>query len=62
MGNVKTDNMADLEDPKRSAVSSDRIPFIVSSNIDKVDLATRKPIKSHARRGKTQKRGHLAEG
>lgn len=32
------------------------MPFIISSNVDKVDPATRKLIRSFARRGKGQKR------
>lgn len=34
-----------------------RMPFIVSSNVEKVDPATRKLIRSHVMRGKKQKRG-----
>ncbi|KAI8959062.1 hypothetical protein F5Y11DRAFT_334300 [Daldinia sp. FL1419] len=38
-----------------SAPSSTRMPFIISSGIDKTDPTTRKLIRSHARRGKTRK-------
>lgn len=51
-----------MEGPHESKVSSGsfvsaRMPFIVSSNIEKVDPATRKLIRSHVMRGKKQKRG-----
>ncbi|KAI0135839.1 hypothetical protein F4814DRAFT_38297 [Daldinia grandis] len=40
---------------RRSSTSSTGMPFITSSNIEKTDPATRKLIRSHARRGKTRK-------
>lgn len=38
--------------------SSARMHFIVSSNVEKADPATRKLIRSHVMRGKKKKRGH----
>ena len=37
------------------------MPFIVSSNAEKADPATRKLIRSHARRGGKQKRGYIGK-
>jgi hypothetical protein len=49
--------MAGPDEARRSSGSSAKMPFIVSSNIEKVDSATRKLIRSHVMRGKKQKRG-----
>ncbi|KAI0138188.1 hypothetical protein F4776DRAFT_621013 [Hypoxylon sp. NC0597] len=46
---------------KSASSASAWMPFIVSSNIEKADPATRKLIRSHARRGKTHKRGRHTE-
>ncbi|KAI1378981.1 hypothetical protein F4677DRAFT_410239 [Hypoxylon crocopeplum] len=48
------------ESIKPSALSA-RMPFIVLSNVEKTDPATRRLIRSHARRGITRKRGPPAK-
>ncbi|KAI1387869.1 uncharacterized protein F4822DRAFT_294691 [Hypoxylon trugodes] len=46
---------------KPSASSAKGMPFIVSSNVDKADSATRKLIRSHARQGRTKKVNRRAD-
>ncbi|OTA82011.1 hypothetical protein M434DRAFT_17168 [Hypoxylon sp. CO27-5] len=53
--------MARPNESRSASTASAWMPFIVSSNIEKADPATRKLIRSHARRGKTQKRGNHTE-
>jgi hypothetical protein len=43
---------------ERFSFSSTRMLFIVSSNLEKVDSATRKLIRSHVMRGKKREKGH----
>jgi hypothetical protein len=50
-----------MEGPDESRGSS-RMPFIISSNVEKADPATRKLIRSHVMRGKKQKRGRPDKG
>ncbi|OTB07723.1 hypothetical protein M426DRAFT_266956 [Hypoxylon sp. CI-4A] len=47
--------MVKSNDSRRPSSSLARMPFIVSSNMEKVDPTTRKLIRSHARRGKKTK-------
>ncbi|KAI1481809.1 hypothetical protein F4774DRAFT_423764 [Daldinia eschscholtzii] len=47
--------MTEQDESRRPSTSSTRMPFIVSSGIEKADSVTRKLIRSHARRGKTRK-------
>lgn len=48
--------MAKPDESEKSPAPSPGMLFIVSSNVSKADPATRKLIRSHARRGKTRKR------
>ncbi|KAK8076519.1 hypothetical protein PG994_003791 [Apiospora phragmitis] len=54
--------MSKLDEPRRAAAAAaagppaGNMPFIVSSNCDKADPATRKLIRSHVMRGKKKKR------
>lgn len=54
--------MAGPDESRGSSVSSARMPFIISSNVEKADPATRKLIRSHVMRGKKQKRGRPDKG
>ncbi|KAI1646785.1 uncharacterized protein F4817DRAFT_123788 [Daldinia loculata] len=47
--------MSGPDGSRRPSASSTGMPFIISSSIEKTDPATRKLIRSHARRGKTRK-------
>ena len=49
--------MAVTGERSRPSGSKDRVVFIVSSNNEKVNPATRKLIRSHVMQGKKQKRG-----
>lgn len=53
--------MARLDESTGSSGSLARMLFIVSSNVEKVDPATRKLIRSHVMRGKKQKKGRPNE-
>ena len=53
--------MAGPDESRGSSRSSARMLFIISSNVEKVDPATRKLIRSHVMRGKRQKRGRTDE-
>ncbi|OTA61487.1 hypothetical protein K449DRAFT_330998 [Hypoxylon sp. EC38] len=53
--------MARPNESRSASTASAWMPFIVSSNIEKADPATRKLIRSYARRGKTQKGGNHTE-
>jgi hypothetical protein len=50
------------DEARGSSGSSDRMPFIIKSNVEKADPATRKLIRSHVMRGKKQKRGRRDKG
>jgi len=45
-----------------SSGSSARMPFIITSNAEKADPATRKLIRSHVMRGKKQKKARRDKG
>ncbi len=53
--------MAGVDAPRSSGLSA-RMPFIISSNVEKADPATRKLIRSHVMRGKKQKKNRLDRG
>lgn len=48
--------MAGPDGSRGSSCSSDGMPFIISSNVEKVDPATRQLIRSHVMQGKKKKR------
>jgi hypothetical protein len=50
------------DEARGSSGSSARMPFIITSNMEKADPATRKLIRSHVMRGKKQKRGRRDKG
>ncbi|KAJ8097215.1 hypothetical protein POJ06DRAFT_228601 [Lipomyces tetrasporus] len=54
--------MAGPDESRGSSGSPARMPFIISSNVEKADPATRKLIRSHVMRGKKQKRGRPDNG
>ena len=54
---AKTSVMAGLAEFKGDASESAGMPFIVSSDLTKVDPATRRLIRSHVMRGKKAKKG-----
>jgi hypothetical protein len=56
---AKTFKMVRPNEIKESSSSSAGMHFITSSNIGKVDPATRKLIRSHVMRGKKQKKSRL---
>jgi hypothetical protein len=50
------------DEPRGPSISSATMPFIITSNMQKADHATRKLIRSHVMRGKKQKRGRRDKG
>jgi hypothetical protein len=50
------------DEPRGPSGLSARMPFIITSNMEKSDPATRKLIRSHVMRGKKQKRGRRDKG
>lgn len=59
VGKAKTDKMTGPDEFREYSGSSASMPFIISSNIEKADPATRKLIRSHVMRGRKEKAGRL---
>ena len=54
--------MAGPDECRGRSGSPARMPFIISSNLEKADPATRKLIRSHVMQGKKKKRGRPSNG
>lgn len=59
---AKADKMAEPDSPMASSILSSRNPFIISSNTEKVDAATRRLIRSHVMQGKQKKKRRPGRG